>query len=112
MNLYAPELAGTYIWQVADPKSSKVSFAPSKSLNPPPNVAYGHPLGKYDSDGCYWTFCPNAGEDADGGPKGSRFAKHPFSEKEKAQAIKEKVWGRINSFGSNKETEFDHATHI
>lgn len=106
MKLYAPEFAGTYVWQIADSKSSKVSFAPSKSLSPPPNVVYGHPLGKYDSDGCYWTFCPNAGDEATNSPKASRFAKHPLAEQERAVAVKEKVWGRINSFGSYKETEF------
>jgi hypothetical protein len=106
MKIYAPELSGTYVWQVADPKSSKTSFAPSKSMNPPPNCCYGHPLGRYDSDGCYWTFCPNAGEDAIDKRSRGRYMKHPQAEDEKNLAIKEKVWGRLENFGSYKETEF------
>jgi len=39
-------------------------------------------------------------------PLSSRFAKHPLAEQEKAQAIKEKVWGSLNAFGSYKETDF------
>jgi hypothetical protein len=106
MKLYAPELAGTYVWQVADPKSSKTSFAPSKSQTPPPNCSYGHPLGRYDSEGRYWTFCPNAAEEDPNNPKSSRFVKHPLAEQEYMIAVKEKVWGRLDSFGSYRETEF------
>jgi hypothetical protein len=106
MKIYAPELSGTYVWQVADPKSSKTSFAPSKSMNPPPNCCYGHPLGRYDSDGCYWTFCPNAGEEDPHSPRSSRFVKHPIADREQRNAVKDKVWGSLSSMGSYKETDF------
>jgi len=106
MKLYAPEFAGMYIWATADPKSSKASYAPSKSTTPPPNAVHGHPIGRFDSDGCYWTFVPMTSDEDPNSPLSSRFAKHPGADLEKNAAIKQKVWGSLNSFGSYKETEF------
>lgn len=106
MKLYAPEFAGMYIWATADPKSSKASYSPSKSTTPPPNAAHGHPIGRFDSDGCYWTFVPMTGNEDPTSPLSSRFAKHPGAEQEKNAAIKKQVWGSLDSFGSYKETEF------
>jgi len=106
MKLYAPEFAGMYIWATADPKSNKASYSPSKSTTPPPNAAHGHPIGRFDSDGCYWTFVPMTGNEDPSSPLSSRFAKHPGAEQEKNAAIKAKVWGSLDSFGSYKETTF------
>ena len=36
----------------------------------------------------------------------SKFVQHPQSKVEQTAAIKAKVWGSLNSFGSYKETEF------
>jgi hypothetical protein len=63
-------------------------------------------LGRYDSDGCYWTFCPNAGDEDPDSPRSSRFAKHPMADREQRNAVKEKVWGSLSSMGSYKETDF------
>ena len=106
MQLFDPAMANTYVWQVADPKSQKTSYSACKSQTPPPNAVHGHPLGKYDSDGLYWTFVPMAGEEDPRSPRSSRFSKHPLAEEEQRKAVKEKVWGRLDSFGSYKETEF------
>lgn len=106
MQLFDPAMAGTYVWQVAEPKSQKTSYSACKSQMPPPNAVHGHPLGKYDSDGCYWSFCPNAGDEDPNSARSSRYAKHPLAEIEKQAAIKQKVWGSLNSFGSYKETDF------
>ena len=106
MKLYAPEFAGMYIWATADPKSSKASYAPSKSTTPPPNAVHGHPLGRFDSDGCYWTFVPMTGDEDPNSLLSSKFVQHPQSKLEQTAAIKAKVWGSLNSFGSYKETEF------
>lgn len=106
MKLYAPEFAGMYVWATADPKSSKASFAPSKSTTPPPNAVHGHPLGRFDSDGCYWTHVPMTGNEDPTNPLSSKFVKHPLADQEMQAAIKAKVWGSLNSFGSYKETDF------
>lgn len=106
MKLYAPEFAEMYVWAIADPKSSKASFAPSKSTTPPPNAVHGHPIGRFDSDGCYWTFVPLTGNEDPSSPLSSKFVKHPGADQEMQAAIKAKVWGSLNSFGSYKETEF------
>lgn len=106
MKLYAPEFADMYVWATADPKSSKASFAPSKSTTPPPNAVHGHPIGRFDSDGCYWTFVPLTGNEDPSSPLSSKFVKHPGADQEMQAAIKAKVWGSLNSFGSYKETEF------
>jgi hypothetical protein len=58
MKLYAPEYAGMTVWAVAEPKSGKGAYTATKGNTPPPNASYGHPIGRYDSDGTYWTFCP------------------------------------------------------
>ena len=106
MKLFDPTMAGTFVWQVADPKSQKSSCSASRSETPPPNAVHGYPMGKYDSDGLYWTFCPNAGEEDPSSLRSSKFVKHPFAEEERRQAVKAKVWGTLDSFGSYKETEF------
>jgi hypothetical protein len=106
MKPYAPEFAGMYVWATADPKSSKASYAPSKSTNAPPNAVHGHPIGRFDSDGCYWTFIPMTGNEDPTSPLSSKFVKHPLADQEMQAAIKAKVWGSLNSFGSYKETEF------
>jgi len=106
MKLYAPEHAGKYVWQCADAKTRAVSYTAINSTSPPPDAAYGHPLGRYDGDGCYWTYIPNAGEEDPKSPRSARFAKHPTAEQEMQAAIKAKVWGSLNSFGSYRETEF------
>lgn len=106
MDLYSPEFAGMTVWAVADPKSSKGSYTATKGTTPPPNASYGHPIGRYDSDGLFWTFCPNAGEEDSNSPRSSRFARHPHAIDEQRAAVKEKVWGNLKSFGSYKETEF------
>jgi len=106
MKLYAPEFAGMYIWATADPKSSKASYSPSKSTTAPPNAVHGHPLGRFDSDGCYWTFVPMTGNEDPSSPLSSRFAKHPMAEIEKARLQKEQYQKSLVSFGSYKETEF------
>jgi len=106
MKLYAPEFAGMYIWATADPKSSKPSYSPSKSTTAPPNAVHGHPLGRFDSDGCYWTFVPMTGNEDPNSPLSSRFAKHPMAEIEKARLQKEQYQKSLVSFGSYKETEF------
>ena len=106
MKLFDPTMAGTYVWQVAEPKSQKSSYSATRSESPPPNAVHGHPMGKYDSDGMYWTFCPLAGDEDPNSPRSSRFVKHPFAEEERRQSVKEKVWGKLDSFGSYKETEF------
>jgi hypothetical protein len=106
MKLFDPTMATTYVWQVADPKSSKSSYSASKTQTPPPNAVYGHPIGRYDSDGLFWTYCPNAGEEDPNSPRSSRFVKHPHAEEERRAAVKAKVWGSVSSMGSYKETEF------
>jgi hypothetical protein len=106
MKLFDPSKAGSYIWQVAEPKTSKTSYSGTNAHVPPPNAVYGHPIGRYDSDGLFWTFCPNAGEEDPNSPRSSRFAKHPQAEEERRAAVKAKVWGSLNSMGSYKETEF------
>ena len=106
MQLYAPENAGKYVWQCADSKTRAVTYTANSSTSPPPDAAYGHPIGRYDSDGVFWTFCPNAGDEDPNSPRASRFAKHPHSEDDRRQAVKEKVWGKLSSMGSYKETEF------
>jgi hypothetical protein len=58
MKLFAPEHAGKHVWQVADAKTRSVSYTANNSTSPPPDAVHGHPLGKYDSDGLYWS---NAG---------------------------------------------------
>lgn len=106
MKLFDPSKANSYIWQVADPKGGKSSYSGTSSDIPPPNAVYGHPIGRYDGDGLYWTFCPNAGDEDPNSPRSSRFAKHPMAEEERRAAVKEKVWGKLSSMGSYKETEF------
>jgi len=106
VKLYAPEYAGMTVWAVADPKSGKGAFTATKGSSPPPNASYGHPIGRFDSDGLYWTFCPNAGVEDPTSPMSSRYAPHPHSVEEQRSAVKEKVWGSLKSFGSYKETDF------
>ena len=106
MKLYAPEYAGMTVWAVADPKSGKGAFTATKGSSPPPNASYGHPIGRDDSDGLYWTFCPNAGEEDPNSPRSSRYVKHPYGTEEQRAAIKAKAWGNLSSMGSYKETEF------
>jgi len=106
MKMYAPEYAGMTVWAVADPKSGKGAFTATKGSSPPPNASYGHPIGRFDSDGLYWTFCPNAGVEDPTSPMSSRYAPHPHSVEEQRSAVKEKVWGSLKSFGSYKETDF------
>jgi hypothetical protein len=106
MQLYAPENAGKYVWQCADAKTRAVTYTANNCQSPPPDAAYGHPIGRYDSDGVFWTFCPNAAEEDPNSPRSSRFAKHPLGEEEQRKAVKEKVWGKLSSMGSYKETEF------
>jgi hypothetical protein len=106
MKLYSPEHAGKNVWQCADAKTRAVSYTAINSTSPPPDACHAHPLGRYDSDGCYWSFCPNAGDEDPNSARSSRYAKHPQAEIEKQAAIKQKVWGSLNSFGSYKETDF------
>jgi hypothetical protein len=47
-----------------------------------------------------------AGEEDPISSRSGRYSKHPLAEQEQRQAVKEKVWGRLDSFGSYKETEF------
>ena len=106
MQLYAPEHAGKYVWQCADAKTRAVSYTAINSTSPPPDAAYGHPIGRYDTDGLFWTFCPNAGDEDPNSPRSSKFVRHPLAIEEQRAAVKEKVWGNLKSFGSYKETEF------
>lgn len=106
MKLYSPEHAGKYVWQCVDSKTRAVTYTANNCTSPPPDAAYGHPVGRYDGDGLYWTFCPNAGDEDPNSPRSSRFAKHPMAEEERRAAVKAKVWGSLNSMGSYKETEF------
>ena len=106
MKLYASEYAGMTVWAVAEPKSGKGAYTATKGNTPPPHASYGHPIGRYDSDGTYWTFCPNAGEEDPNSPRSSRYAKHPHGADEQRAAIKAKAWGNLSSMGSYKETEF------
>ena len=106
MKLFAPEHAGKHVWQVADAKTRSVSYTANNSTSPPPDAVHGHPLGKYDTDGLYWTFVPMAGEEDPRSPRSGRYSKHPLAQEEQRRAVKEKVWGRLDSFGSYKETEF------
>lgn len=106
MKLYAPEHAGKNVWQCADAKTRAVNYTTTNSDTPPMDAAYPHPMGRYDSDGCYWTFCPNANDEDPNSLRSAKYVKHPLSEIERQAAIKAKVWGTLNSFGSYKETEF------
>ena len=106
MKLYQPEFAGMTVWSVADPKSSKGTYTATRGTSPPPNASYGHPIGRYDSEGRYWTFCPNVGVEDPNSPQSSRWCKHPGADDERRKAIKEKAWGNLNSMGSYKETDF------
>lgn len=106
MKLYQPDFAGMTVWSVADPKSNKGSYTATRGTSPPPNASYGHPIGRYDSDGAYWTYCPNAGEEDPNSPRAARWVKHPHAADEQRAAIKEKAWGKLSSMGSYRETEF------
>ena len=107
MKLYQPEFAGMTVWSVADPKSNKGTYTATRGTAPPPNASYGHPIGRYDSEGSYWTFCPNVGVEDPNSPQSSRWCKHPGADDERRKAIKEKAWGNLNSMGSYKETDFE-----
>ena len=106
MKLYAPEFSGMHVWQVGDAKSSKTTYTASRSNSPPPNVTYGHPVGRYDSEGLFWTFIPMTGDEDPNSPLSSRFQKHPHADREYMEALKGKQQSRLDSFGSYKETEF------
>ena len=106
MKLYQPEFAGMTVWSVADPKSSKGTYTATRGTSPPPNASHGHPIGRYDSEGSYWTFCPNAGAEDPNSPQSSCYVKHPHAIDEQRQAIKAKAWGNLSSMCSYKETEF------
>lgn len=107
MKLYQPEFAGMTVWQVADPKTSKGAFTATRGTAPPPNASYGHPIGRFDADGVYWTFCPNAGDEDPNSPRSSRYVKHPHALEEQRIAVRSKAWGNLSSMGSYKETQFD-----
>lgn len=106
MKLFAPQHSGKYVWQCADSKSRSIQYVAINSTTPPPEACHGHPVGRYDSDGLFWTFCPNAGDEDPNSPRSSKFVKHPLAEEEQRKAVKEKVWGKLSSRGSYKETEF------
>ncbi len=57
MKLYSPDAKGKYVWQVADSKTRQVSFSVTTTRTAPPDACYGHPIGKYDEQGAFMTFC-------------------------------------------------------
>lgn len=95
MKLYQPDAKGKYVWQVSDEKTRQVSYSVTTSRTPPPNACYGHPMGKYDDQGVYMTFCPNVGADDPKSPLAARYVVHPFAGSERDHADKERLWRQI-----------------
>lgn len=95
MKLYAPENKGKYVWQTADAKTKQVSYSVTTTRTAPPDAAYGHPMGKYDDQGLYMTFCPNVGADDPKSPLAARYVVHPLAASERDKADKERLWSHI-----------------
>lgn len=95
MKLFAPESKGMYVWQVADPKSRAVSYFTTSSRQPPNDACYGHPMGKYDDQGLYSTFCPNVGADDPKSPLAARYVVHPMAAAERDKSERERLWRQI-----------------
>ena len=95
MRLYSPDAKGKYVWQVADAKTRAVSYTVTTSRTPPPDACYGHPMGKYDDSGLYWTFCPNAGADDPHSTQAARYALHPMATAQRDRADRERLWREI-----------------
>ena len=114
MRLYDEELKNTYVWAVKgerEPPAAPCSFETTKdesaqnigvSSDPGKNrmkvvVAHQVPMGRYNSEGLYETFCPGipGGEGARGL---NRYVLHPLAEaerdREKAQKEKANSWQR------------------
>lgn len=92
MKLYAPENKGKYVWQTADSKTKQVGYSVTTGRTAPPDACYGHPMGKYDDQGMYCTFCPNVGADDPRSPLAARYVVHPMATAERDRADKERMW--------------------
>jgi len=95
MKLYSPDAKGKYVWQVADSKTRAVSYTVTTTRTPPLDACYGHPMGKYDDQGLYMTFCPNVGADDPKSPLAARYVLHPMAASERDHADKERLWRAI-----------------
>lgn len=95
MKLYAPENKGKYVWQTADAKTKQVSYSVTTTRTPPPDACYGHPMGKYDDQGMYLTFCPNVGADDPKSSLAARYVIHPMAPAERDKADTERIWRQI-----------------
>ena len=92
MKLYSPDAKGKYVWQVSDDKTRQISYSLTNSRTAPPNACYGHPMGKYDDQGMYCTFCPNVGADDPKSPVAARYVVHPMATVERDRAQREHMW--------------------
>lgn len=92
MKLYAPENKGKYVWQTADSKTKQVGYSVTTTRTAPPDACYGHPMGMYDDQGLYLTFCPNVGADDPKNPIAARYVLHPMAAAERDRADKERMW--------------------
>lgn len=92
MKLYAPENKGKYVWQTADSKTKQVGYSVTTVRTAPPDACYGHPMGKYDDQGLYCTFCPNVGADDPKSPIAARYVIHPMATAERDRSDKERMW--------------------
>lgn len=92
MKLYSPDAKGKYVWQVSDDKTRQISYSLTNSRTAPPNACYGHPMGKYDDQGMYCTFCPNVGADDPKSPIAARYVIHPMATAERDRAQREHMW--------------------
>ena len=95
MKLYSPDAKGKYVWQVADSKTRQVSFSVTTTRTAPPDACYGHPIGKYDDQGAFMTFCPNVGADDPKSPLAARYVLHPHAPAERDKADRERMWREI-----------------
>lgn len=95
MKLYAPENQGKYVWQTADSKTKQVSYSVTITRTAPPDACYGHPMGKYDDEGLYLTFCPNVGADDPHSPMAARYVIHPLARAEQERSQRERMWREI-----------------
>jgi len=95
MKLFAPESKGKYVWQTADAKTRAVSYSVTTGRTPPPDACYGHPMGKYDDQGVYMTFCPNVGADDPKSPLAARYVVHPLAYGERDRSERERMWREI-----------------
>lgn len=95
MKLYAPENKGKYVWQTADSKTKQVSYSVTTTRTAPPDACYGHPIGKYDDEGLYLTFCPNVGADDPKSPLAARYVIHPLARAEQERSQRERLWREI-----------------